>query len=71
MKFYSYLDDRLTHAYDDDKIMLSRDEMIWNHGDLSPFNLKLLDGGCVAFFILDIALWGPPDWEVFVLFATL
>jgi aminoglycoside phosphotransferase (APT) family kinase protein len=60
--------DRLTKAYDGNETALPRDEIAWNHGDLSPFNLKLLDDGRVAFIDLAMAFWGPPDWDLFALF---
>lgn len=55
-EFHSYMDDRLTRAYDGDKTMFPRDEIVWNHGDLSPSNLKLLDDGRIGFYDLESAV---------------
>lgn len=69
-EFNSYMDDRLTQAYDDEKTILPRDEIAWNHGDISPFNIKLQDDGRVAFYDFDMAIWCPPDWDLFALLAS-
>ena len=69
-EFNAYMDDRLTQAHDGNVTILPRDEIVLNHGDLSPYNIKLLDDGRVAFYDLVMALWGPRDWDLFALDAS-
>lgn len=66
-EFNAYMDDRLTLAHDGRETKLPYDEVAWNNGDLSPQDIRLLDGKRVAFLDQGDALWGPYDWDAFAL----
>ena len=65
--FLAYMDDRLTRANDGVKTILPRTKYVFNHGDISPTNVKRLPDGRIAFLDFGMAVWGPDYWDAFML----
>lgn len=67
-EFREYMNDRLKRADENKKMTFPELEAAYyNHGDLSPTNIKLLPDGRVAFFDQDAAVFASCDWDVFAL----
>lgn len=70
LEFHKYMDDRLTQAHDGKETTLPEAEVVFNHGDLSLDNIKVVPDGRIGPLDLAMAFWGPAYWDLIALIVS-